>query len=210
MSTNINQPNPFTPPQAAVSDVHLASEAFQDPPLISARGRIGRLRLFVYINTAYLLFYFVGVLLVLIGLGAVILPALQEGSSTGTLFSGLAGGAILILFVAGPLILLLGVYFILKLIQRSHDMGWSGWTVLLTFIPLVVLIWYFKKGDSGPNAYGPPPTPNGTGLKVGGALYGSVFALSLLMAVATLFIAAPQGEDPPSDEPAAEQPAESS
>jgi uncharacterized membrane protein YhaH (DUF805 family) len=45
--------------------------------------------------------------------------------------------------------------------RRLHDLGKSGWYVLLTFVPLVSLalelfLW-LKKGTEGPNAYGPDP-----------------------------------------------------
>lgn len=191
------EPNPFRPPQAAVTDT-LAAGGHQAPSVISARGRIGRLRLFVYVNTAYVLFYTAGILLMLIGMGVFILPAaMQGGSDNGMelIFGGMAGAFVIVLLVVVPLMVLLAVYFVLKLIQRSHDMGWSGWTVLLTLIPLVVLVWYVKKGDSGPNAYGPPPTPNGPGLKVGGAIFGILLGLSLLAGLLAPLI--PHGQDDP-------------
>ena len=42
--------------------------------------------------------------------------------------------------------------------RRLHDLGRSGWYVLVTFIPLVGLIFliylFFARGQAGPNEYG--------------------------------------------------------
>jgi len=46
-------------------------------------------------------------------------------------------------------------------IRRLHDIGRTGWWVLiaLTIIGIIVLIvWACQKSDTGPNAYGPEPT----------------------------------------------------
>ncbi len=47
-------------------------------------------------------------------------------------------------------------------VRRLHDIGRSGWMLLLLFIPLVgaiiLLIWMCKKGDEAANGYGPPST----------------------------------------------------
>ena len=46
-------------------------------------------------------------------------------------------------------------------IRRLHDIGRTGWWVLLSFVPLVgiiiLIIWWCRQGEAGPNAYGPPP-----------------------------------------------------
>ncbi|MFC5067650.1 DUF805 domain-containing protein [Flaviflagellibacter deserti] len=45
-------------------------------------------------------------------------------------------------------------------VRRLHDTGYSGWWVLIVFIPLigwiVLLYWMIKKGDEGTNQYGGP------------------------------------------------------
>ena len=47
------------------------------------------------------------------------------------------------------------------MIRRLHDIGLSGWFVLLALIPLVslgfILYILFKQGTEGDNAYGPDP-----------------------------------------------------
>ncbi len=45
-------------------------------------------------------------------------------------------------------------------VRRWHDLGESGWMVLLTFIPLAnIVLWFylvFKQGEVGENKYGAP------------------------------------------------------
>jgi uncharacterized membrane protein YhaH (DUF805 family) len=60
--------------------------------------------------------------------------------------------------------LLLLFYFVTAIfvgIKRGHDLDWSGWTVVLAFIPLaglIVFIFYaFVKGTVGSNKYGLDP-----------------------------------------------------
>lgn len=49
-------------------------------------------------------------------------------------------------------------------VRRLHDVGMSGWWVLLSFIPilgfLVLLFFYVKPSDVGANKYGPNPYGN--------------------------------------------------
>ena len=49
-------------------------------------------------------------------------------------------------------------------VRRLHDIGKSGWLVLLALIPLVgaiiLIVWFCKDSDRGPNAYGPSPKYN--------------------------------------------------
>lgn len=46
-------------------------------------------------------------------------------------------------------------------IRRCHDNDWSGWLVLLSFVPLVNIVFglllLFKPGTPGPNRFGPDP-----------------------------------------------------
>lgn len=45
--------------------------------------------------------------------------------------------------------------------RRLHDIGRSGWWLLLWFIPLigqlVMIYWAIQPGDQGTNEFGPPP-----------------------------------------------------
>ena len=50
--------------------------------------------------------------------------------------------------------------------QRCRDFGWTGWAILLVFVPLVGWIFYiaifFIPGRQGVNRYGPDPLGNET------------------------------------------------
>jgi uncharacterized membrane protein YhaH (DUF805 family) len=58
--------------------------------------------------------------------------------------------------------LILAAVWILKaVVSRFHDIGWSGWFVLLMFVPLVdilaLIFLLIMPGQKGPNVYGEPP-----------------------------------------------------
>lgn len=44
-------------------------------------------------------------------------------------------------------------------VRRFHNLGRTGWWVLLLLVPVIgqiaVLIWFVQPGDEGPNPYGP-------------------------------------------------------
>jgi len=69
---------------------------------------------------------------------------------------------LLVLALAASFFFILIVIFYLAIIlpsiaagvRRMHDIGKSGWFIL---VPIMSLIWSFQKGDVGDNAYGPPP-----------------------------------------------------
>ncbi|MBP1225835.1 DUF805 domain-containing protein [Flavobacterium sp. 1355] len=69
---------------------------------------------------------------------------------------------------AGDLGILRGLYSLLVLlpglavmIRRLHDIGKSGWFILVLFIPIAGIIWFVislcTEGDSGSNQYGADP-----------------------------------------------------
>ena len=47
--------------------------------------------------------------------------------------------------------------------RRLHDIGRSGWWLLLALVPLVgwiiLLVWTATRGDATANRFGPPPQP---------------------------------------------------
>ena len=68
---------------------------------------------------------------------------------------------------AFPLFPIATIYELLVLIpglalgvRRLHDIGRSGWWLLIAFVPLigfvVLLLFAIMQGDDGDNAYGPP------------------------------------------------------
>jgi uncharacterized membrane protein YhaH (DUF805 family) len=64
--------------------------------------------------------------------------------------------------------LLSGIYSLAVLLpslavgaRRLHDIGRSGWWLLLGLIPIVgiiiLIVWWVQEGDAAPNEYGPNP-----------------------------------------------------
>lgn len=101
-------------------------------------GRIGRLEWCLYVPLSAIIFTIVAYLAVIF-LGG-------KSLMTGPVF--------LILFT---LFLILTLSFH---IRRLHDLGWSGWWVLLLLISPVnlflFLVFIFMKGQNGVNKYGSP------------------------------------------------------
>jgi uncharacterized membrane protein YhaH (DUF805 family) len=151
--------NPFQPPRAEVSDVYQRGQGFQEPKVWSAKGRVGRLRYLAYPMAAS--FAFMLLLMVAGGMAGAVM-----GSSPSAVGGVTSAVGVLVLLGYIPLFVLM----ILTAIQRCHDLGWSGWIVLLSFIPLInlpiMLMWIFKAGTPGANRYGPPPAANPTSVKV--------------------------------------------
>ena len=148
--------NPFAPPLAHVSDISTHAEEFQPVRIFSVSGRIGRLRLLAYGVGSYLLFsIFTMTAAVPLGTFAVVVGLLAY--------------------------LVLNVMFF---IQRSHDMGMSGWFSILAFIPFVGLFWLFKSGSPGANDWGAPPPPNTLGVKILAWLLPGIMVIGILAAIA--------------------------
>ena len=76
----------------------------------------------------------------------------------GMVLDGLFGTAGLIYIIVALAHLIPGIAVS---VRRLHDVGKSGWFLLLPFIPIIGAIWYFvlacTDGDSGENAYGGSP-----------------------------------------------------
>ena len=87
-------------------------------------------------------------------LAGIVLAVVDTLTGTMGMFgdSGLLGG----LFELGVIVpsLALGV-------RRLHDINRTGWWLLLLFVPvigwIVLIVWAIKRGDKGPNKYGPDP-----------------------------------------------------
>lgn len=156
--------NPYAPPQAAVADIDDGTDEIQPVKTWSAQGRVGRLRYLAHMMAAYLLLIAASVVL---------------GLALG--FAGQAAAAVVVVWIA---FIPYFIFVVLKTIQRSHDMGWSGWTMLLGIIPFVALIWIFKSGTAGRNRYGAPPPPNTLGVKILAFLFPAIFLIGLVAAIA--------------------------
>lgn len=172
----MNAVNPFQPPRAEVSDVLPRGQGFAEPKVWSAKGRIGRLRYLAYLMGAYLVFLLASA--VLTGIGA---ASGTSAESAGGLMMALTG---LMMLGMIPFVIL----SFMTAIQRCHDLGWSGWVVLLSFVPLVnifvMLAWVFKAGDAGANKFGLPPTPNPRSVKWLALTLPVIALIGILAAVA--------------------------
>ncbi|WEF32700.1 DUF805 domain-containing protein [Pseudoduganella chitinolytica] len=146
--------------------------AVQVPRPFDLHGRIGRVR--------YLAYSF-GAMIVLL------LAAIVLGALLGAIGAGPAVAAGLMQVLVGTLMAAANLVIARR---RLHDMGKSGWWGVLLLVPLlniVVTLWLaLGKGDEGPNAFGPPPSPNsravialaciGPALFVGMVVYSAVDA----------------------------------
>jgi len=69
-------------------------------------------------------------------------------------------------------------------IQRLHDLGFSGWWVLLNFVPIIggilPILLIILPGSSKRNLYGPPPPPNSLAVQFLAALWLLPFVFGLL------------------------------
>ncbi|UWQ19155.1 DUF805 domain-containing protein [Jannaschia sp. M317] len=82
--------------------------------------------------------------LLLLTFGALVLGSLSET----------AGGWMFILVIAAFMVPTLAVA-----VRRLHDIGWSGWWLLLTFLPfgqLAIMIMSVLPGQATENRWGPP------------------------------------------------------
>ncbi|WP_295476229.1 DUF805 domain-containing protein [uncultured Pseudomonas sp.] len=138
--------SPYAPPKAEV-EVE-SPQGYGQLKVFSLSGRIGRLRYLAWS----------------LALISILLGAMIVGSVFMPLSEGLASmGMIAISLVVVAATLPIGV-------QRLHDMGWSGWLLLLNLVPFVgslfPLVMMFMPGTRGPNRYGPPPPPNSRAVKI--------------------------------------------
>lgn len=85
------------------------------------------------------------------------IPIMLIGTGIAAMSSTLAMLALGIVSIAAVVIgIFIGV-------QRLHDIGWSGWLLLVHLIPVVgsvfALLMLIIPGTQGVNRYGPPPPP---------------------------------------------------
>jgi len=139
--------NPYMPPRAQVADVLDPASEYQPVKIFSWRGRIGRLRYLAYSALGYFAMFVAAMVL-----GIVAAVSAQP-----------AFVALIPLLVTVPYF----AFLVMLSVQRSHDMGWSGWSTLLLIVPLAPLVWVFNRGCDGENRYGAPPPPNTLGVKLG-------------------------------------------
>ena len=83
----------------------------------------------------------------------------SEGGSVGF---NMSGGLLTLLFLLANIVPNIAVA-----VRRLHDVGKSGWMLLIGLIPLVgaiyLLVQYVQPGAAGPNQYGPDPKGEDSG-----------------------------------------------
>lgn len=138
--------SPYAPPQAQVGD---ELPEFGELKPFTTDGRIGRVR---YLGWSMAMFLVLMVIVMLAG------GAYALSSTLGILIGIVAVVGFIAYVVVGVMI---GV-------QRLHDIGWSGWLLLLNLVPIVgsvfPLLMLLIPGTNGANRFGPPPPPNSRGV----------------------------------------------
>jgi uncharacterized membrane protein YhaH (DUF805 family) len=139
--------NPYTATASDLTQVASTDDTYL-PSLWSVNGRIGRVRYLAYANAMSFIVFGI------IAVGAVLMAA---SPMLGMAVIGLTYLAMI------PASLIIGR-------RRLHDLGRSGWFLLLFLVPLVnigVGLWMlFGAGNEGSNEYGPAPAANTTGVLV--------------------------------------------
>jgi uncharacterized membrane protein YhaH (DUF805 family) len=148
--------NPYSAPQSNTIAPPQENGEPQEVKIFTIAGRIGRVR---YLG------YSIGLSILIMMVGALI--------STVTFGIGLALAYVFVVIMQ-----------MMLTIQRCHDFNTSGWLALLTFIPLVNLIFWFIPGTDGPNNYGNKTAPNTVLSIVLACILPAVFVLGIVAAIA--------------------------
>lgn len=154
---------PYATPKAAVAET---LPEFGELKAFTTDGRIGRLR---YLAWSMVMVF---ACLPLFGIAAGVMAA-----------SEILGGILIV--VLGIAAMVVGIMFG---VQRLHDIGWSGWLLLVTLVPVVggvfSLLMFIIPGSTEANRFGSPPPPNSTAVKVLAALWLAVIVLGIVAAIA--------------------------
>ncbi|MCG6887570.1 MAG: DUF805 domain-containing protein [Proteobacteria bacterium] len=164
----MSQTTPYSPPAATVADMVIE---YGDINILSARGRLGRVRYFAY-----------GLL---VAIGAGVFAGILGG--IGAAMGGGEGGPLMIGGLAIVYIAMV-VISVMLAVQRLHDLDKTGWLFLLMLIPIVNIILglylLFAAGSKGENRFGHAPPPNSTGIVIVAWLAGILYIGGILAAIA--------------------------
>lgn len=155
--------SPYAPPQANVAE---QLPQYSELKVLGVSGRIGRVRYLGWLMAMTLCF----------------IPIMLIGTGIAAMSSTLA---MLALGIASIAAVVIGIFIG---VQRLHDIGWSGWLLLVHLIPVVgsvfALLLLIIPGTQGVNRYGPPPPPNSTAVKVLAWLFLLVPVTGIVAAIA--------------------------
>lgn len=164
--------DPYKPPQNNLASA--STQAYADIQILSAAGRIGRIRYIAY------------------SFGITVLLYLSFAFVAGIVSSFFPNDAAPIILGAGIFIAVCIILYIsvLLMIQRLHDMDQSGWFSLLMIVPIVsaffaLYLWLWP-GTQGVNRFGNPPPPN----KLAGLIIIILAAIVLIGILAAIAIPA--------------------
>lgn len=173
--SNQSNATPYAPPTADVAEL---LPEFAELQLFGITGRLGRLRYLAW-----------SLLITLCGLiaGGLAFGLAAIGMGNGTSLLTIVGGLLGSVAVVAMLIISIQIG-----VKRLHDIGWSGWLLLLNLIPVVgsvfAIIMLVVPGSSTANRFGPPPPPNSLSVKLLASLW-------LLIPVLLAAIAMPAYQD---------------
>jgi uncharacterized membrane protein YhaH (DUF805 family) len=161
---------PYAPPTANVAET---LPEFAELKLFGVEGRIGRLR---YLAWSLAMTF---VAMIFAGIGGLAAYGLGSDSSLLAIVGGLVAA---VAFIA---MIVVGIQIGVK---RLHDIGWSGWLLLVNLVPVVgsvfSIIMLVVPGSTGVNRFGPPAPANSRGVKILAALWLLVPVLGILAAIA--------------------------
>lgn len=165
--------NPYAVPQSNLT-LGTKDEDYGEVRIFTSNGRIGRLRYLIYsFGLSYGIAMILGILVATI-FGAYRFT-FRDITSHANILPLILLGVIFLIAILPPMFLT---------IQRFHDLGRSGWYILLFIIPLLnvflALILLFRSGDKQRNDFGAPPPPNGLAIKIIGGLMIGFIVLSVL------------------------------
>lgn len=157
--------NPYSTPQGELLD-ELAE--FAEINVLSAKGRLGRLRYIAYSMGVALLCYLV--------------IALFSGAAGFLMPEALMGPAVALIVILGYGAML--VISVMLTIQRCHDFNVTGWLSLILLIPLAPFIFWFIPGTQGANRFGAQPPPNHGAMTIVVILLVAIVLIGILAAIA--------------------------
>ncbi|MDP2745547.1 DUF805 domain-containing protein [Pseudomonas sp.] len=156
---------PYATPKAAVAVAEALPE-FGELKAFTTDGRIGRLRYLAWSMVLML------ACLPLFGIAGGFFAA-----------SEILGG--LLMVVVGIAVAVVGIMFG---VQRLHDIGWSGWLLLINLVPIVggvfSLLMFIIPGSTAANRFGPPPPPNSAAVKILALLWVAFIVIGIVAAIA--------------------------
>ncbi len=155
--------SPYATPRAAVAET---LPEFGELKPFTTDGRIGRLRYLAWSMVLML------ACLPLFGIAAGFFAV-----------SEILGG--LLMLVVGIAVAVVGIMFG---VQRLHDIGWTGWLLLVTLVPIVggvfSLLMFIIPGSTEANRFGSPPPANSGAVKILALLWVAMIVLGIIAAIA--------------------------